>query len=177
METEPAMLDARLRPRSARPTIVSAIVTLLAAAAVLPANALAGGHRSRWRLPAGVIACRHERVAKTAPTTITFRLSSQVGLVEYVGKHCLTLLVAEGPATPLGETVASYVNVLLTRRTVYRVGAKRVSFAHLFSSPRTLLRHAGPMASITLVGRLKGNYARMRATRIVFLPRGKRLPG
>lgn len=160
----------------------SILTTLAAAAALLlcvllPAGALARPPASGWILPKGVLACHREQVPRTKPQTVTFSLSTDVAYVYYVGRGCMTLLIAGGPDNQtIGADLGTFYNVDLTPATVYRVGTRRVSFAHLFAGPKVLDRNAGPFFSLTLIGRFSRNYAPLRATQVVLLPRGKQLP-
>jgi hypothetical protein len=87
----------------------------------------------------------------------------------------LTLLIAGGPQDPIiGVNLGTCYNVALTPATAYLVGTTRAPFAHLFASQRSLTHNAGP--NITLIGRFDGNYAPLRATQVVFLRKGQRLP-
>ncbi|MGO9972564.1 MAG: hypothetical protein ACLP01_07120 [Solirubrobacteraceae bacterium] len=144
---------------------------------LLPAQALGGSPSAHWKLPSGVIACRRANVPTTPPQVVTFSLSTQEATVLYVGRECMTLLIAGGPQNPtIGGDLGTYYNVALTPSTAYLVGSRRVSFAHLFTSPQSLTQNAGPIQSITLIGRFDRNYAPLRAAQVVFLPRGQRLP-
>ena len=52
----------------------------------------------------------------------------------------------------------------------------RVSSSYLFASPRALNKNAGPMLSMTAIGKFSGSYAPVRAVQITFLPGGASLP-
>ena len=53
------------------------------------------------------------------------------------------------------------------------VGKRRVSFSYLFASPRALNKNAGPMLSMTAIGKFNGSYAPVRAVQITFLAEGR----
>ena len=153
-------------------TILSLLISVL-----LPAQALGGSLGGRWTVPSGVIACHRAPVPETEPQVVTFSLSTEEATIAYVGERCMTLLIAGGQTNlTVGADLGTYYNVALTPSTVYTVGTKRVAFTHLFASPNALIHNAGPIEKITLIGRFDRNYAPLRATRILFLRKGQRLP-
>ena len=160
-------------------TTAAMTAALLTSGLLPPAQALGRSLDSRrWTPPTGVIACHPEREPKTKPQVFTFSRSTDEATVLYVGRECLTLLIAGGDNNlTVGADLGTYYSVALTPSTSYLVGNQHVSFAHLFASPESLTSSAGRMESVTVIGRFDGNYAPLRATRIVFLRKGQRLPG
>src|SRR5579862_6652446 len=115
-------------------TMITTVATTagLLTAGLLPAQAFGGSSRSHWVLPKGILACHRAQVHPTPAQELTFSLSSDEAWVMYVGKGCMTLLVAGGPDNnTVGADLGSYLNVALPRSTEYLVGTKRVSFAQV----------------------------------------------
>lgn len=144
---------------------------ILAALLALPAASLA--QTPHWISPSGR-PCRAEHVLRTKPQRIIFTTSTSVAYVMAVGPRCLTLLYAAGPRNPdpLAQDIASYINVTVTRSTVFIVGKRRWSFTRLFRSPKVLDHNAGAIATVTTVG----SPTNVRLVRIVFLRRHQHLP-
>jgi hypothetical protein len=157
-----------MRPRL--PFALAATV-LLGALLALPAASFA--QTPDWTSPSGR-PCRAEHVLRTKPQRITLATSTSVAYIMAVGPRCLTLLYAAGPRNPnpLAQDISTYVNVTVTRSTVFIVGKRRWSFTHLFRSPKVLDHNAGAIATVTTVG----SPTNVRLVRMVFLRRHQHLP-
>ncbi|HYA44430.1 MAG TPA: hypothetical protein VED59_02410 [Acidimicrobiales bacterium] len=139
---------------------------LWATAAPVPASA--GAATVRYvAITANPLVCKYyNTVRASAPQLFVFTRSTDVAVVNYVGKRCMTITIGGGPdnPNPTARSVASVTYVDVGSQTAFWVGRKPATFAAVTAGAQLLKLEA------------KGQYTLFRALTVVILPKGAQLP-